>query len=114
MNAIISVKKKKKYLQFEGQTKSKLGSPIARNILENVTFERITYFLEENKDSLDTCEYLIPTVVFEQIKKGKVTCKILKTDAVWHGMTYKEDKNELTSAIDEMIKNNIYPEKLWG
>ena len=52
--------------------------------------------------------------MFEQIKKGKVTCKILKTDAVWHGMTYKEDKNELTSAIDEMIKNNIYPEKLWG
>ena len=76
--------------------------------------ERFKSFLEENKDSLDTCEYLIPTVVFEQIKKGKVTCKILKTDAVWHGMTYKEDKNELTSAIDEMIKNNIYPEKLWG
>ncbi len=75
--------------------------------------ERFKSFLEENKDLLDTCEYLIPTVVFEQIKKGKVTCKILKTDAVWHGMTYKEDKNELTSAIDEMIKDNIYPEKLW-
>ena len=50
LNAIISVKIPEKYLQFEGQTKSKLGSPIARNILENVTFERITYFLEENKD----------------------------------------------------------------
>ena len=32
------------YLQFEGQTKEKLGTP------ENVTFERITYFLEENKE----------------------------------------------------------------
>lgn len=49
LNAIISVKIPEKYLQFEGRTKSKLGSPIARNILENVTFERITYFLEENK-----------------------------------------------------------------
>ncbi len=34
LNAIISVKIPEKYLQFEGQTKSKLGSPIARNILE--------------------------------------------------------------------------------
>lgn len=50
LNAIISIKIPEKHLQFEGQTKSKLGSPIARNILENVTFERITYFLEENKD----------------------------------------------------------------
>ena len=48
LTAIISIKIEEP--QFEGQTKSKLGSPIARNILENVTFERITYFLEENKD----------------------------------------------------------------
>ncbi|WP_423901398.1 DNA topoisomerase IV subunit B [Eggerthia catenaformis] len=49
LTAIISVKIPEQYLQFEGQTKSKLGSPIARNILENVTQERINYYLEENK-----------------------------------------------------------------
>lgn len=80
----------------------------------NYLEERFKSFLEENKDSLDICEYLIPTVVFEQIKKGKATCKILKTNAVWHGMTYKEDKDELSKSIDAMIKDNIYPENLWS
>ena len=37
-------------LQFEGQVKDKLGTPSARNIVEAVTFEKINYYLEENKE----------------------------------------------------------------
>lgn len=50
LTAIVSVKIPESLLQFEGQTKSKLGTPEARNIVDNVVFEQITYFLEENKD----------------------------------------------------------------
>lgn len=50
LTGIISVKIPESLLQFEGQTKSKLGSPEARNIVENVVYEQINYFLEENKD----------------------------------------------------------------
>lgn len=50
LTAIISVKIPESFLQFEGQTKSKLGTPEARNIVENVVYEQINYFLEENKD----------------------------------------------------------------
>ena len=50
LSGIISVKIPESLLQFEGQTKSKLGSPEARNIVENVVYEQINYFLEENKD----------------------------------------------------------------
>lgn len=49
LTGIISVKIPESLLQFEGQTKSKLGSPEARNIVENVVYEQINYFLEENK-----------------------------------------------------------------
>ncbi len=75
--------------------------------------ERFERFLKENEKSLDTCEYLLPVVVFEQIKKNMATCKIIKTDAVWHGMTYKADKDELVASIKEMTNNGVYPEKLW-
>lgn len=51
LTGIISVKIPESLLQFEGQTKSKLGSPEARNIVENVVYEQINYFLEENKDT---------------------------------------------------------------
>lgn len=50
LTAIISVKIPESLLQFEGQTKSKLGTPEARNIVENVVYEQVNYFLEENKD----------------------------------------------------------------
>lgn len=53
LTAILSIKIPEEYLQFEGQTKSKLGSPIAKNILEKVTIEQLTYYLEENKKEAD-------------------------------------------------------------
>jgi len=50
LTAIISVKIPESLLQFEGQTKGKLGTPEARNIVENVVYEQVNYFLEENKE----------------------------------------------------------------
>lgn len=38
------------YLQFEGQTKEKLGSPEAKPATETVVSENLRYFLEENKE----------------------------------------------------------------
>ena len=49
MTAIISLKIPEDLLQFEGQTKSKLGTPEARTIVESVTYEKLQFFLEENK-----------------------------------------------------------------
>ena len=50
LTAIISLKIPESILQFEGQTKGKLGTPIARSIVENITTENLQFFLEENKD----------------------------------------------------------------
>lgn len=49
LTAILSVKIPEHLLQFEGQTKGKLGTPIARNAVDAVVGEKLSYFLEENK-----------------------------------------------------------------
>lgn len=54
LTAIISIKVPESLLQFEGQTKAKLGSPVARNIVDSVVFEKVNYFLEENKEISET------------------------------------------------------------
>ncbi len=46
MTAIISIKVEEP--QFEGQTKQKLGNSEARNAVESVVTEKLTYFLEQN------------------------------------------------------------------
>ena len=49
LTAIISLKIPESLLQFEGQTKSKLGSPTARTAVESIATEKLSFFLEENK-----------------------------------------------------------------
>lgn len=53
LSAIISIKVPEHYLQFEGQTKSKLGTSEARNVVDTVVYEKLTYFLEEHKETAD-------------------------------------------------------------
>ncbi|WP_233254250.1 DNA topoisomerase IV subunit B [Salipaludibacillus keqinensis] len=48
--AIISVRIPEEILQFEGQTKGKLGTPGARSAVDGVISEKLAYFLEENPD----------------------------------------------------------------
>ncbi|WP_066062610.1 DNA topoisomerase IV subunit B [Neobacillus soli] len=50
LSAIISVRIPEEMLQFEGQTKGKLGTSEARSAVDAVVSEHLTYFLEENPD----------------------------------------------------------------
>lgn len=51
LTAIVSVRIPEDKLQFEGQTKSKLGTPEARSAVDTVISEKLAYFLEENADT---------------------------------------------------------------
>jgi len=50
LTAILSVRVPENLLQFEGQTKSKLGTPEARTAVDTMIFDNMKYFLEENAD----------------------------------------------------------------
>ena len=75
--------------------------------------KKLAVFLEENKEDLSKCEFLIPDVVRSAMNEKKVTVDLLKTDSVWHGVTYREDKEEVVTAINKLIEEKIYPNKLW-
>ncbi len=63
LTAVISLQIPEALLQFEGQTKGKLGTPLARNITESVVIEKMQFFLEENK--------AIATKILEKMIKSK-------------------------------------------
>ena len=75
--------------------------------------KKLTVFLEENKEDLSKCEFLIPDVVRTAMNEKAVTVDLLKTDSVWHGVTYREDKEEVVTAINKLIEEKVYPNKLW-
>ena len=50
LTSVVSVRIGEKQLEFEGQTKAKLGTPAAKTAVDNVVGEKLTFFLMENKD----------------------------------------------------------------
>ena len=70
-------------------------------------------FFENNKDDLNKCEYLIPDVVFDEIKNNGKHVKVLESVDKWLGVTYKEDKEFVVSNIKKLIEKGEYPYELW-
>ena len=75
--------------------------------------EKLITFLEENISDLSTCEFLIPIVLNECLKEKLKKVDIVKTNAIWYGVTYKEDKEKVVESLKKLIKGKKYPEKLW-
>ncbi|MBR2545533.1 MAG: DNA topoisomerase IV subunit B [Erysipelotrichaceae bacterium] len=53
LTAVVSLTISEDLLEFEGQTKGKLGTPEARNIVESVISDKLSFFLQENKEMTD-------------------------------------------------------------
>lgn len=64
LTVILSLKIPEDLLQFEGQTKGKLGTPLAKTIVEQIVYEKMGFFLEENKQ--------IATDIINKALKGKL------------------------------------------
>lgn len=58
-------------------------------------------------------EYFLPTVVDNMLEDGRATVKVLKSGDRWYGVTYREDKPVVVSAVRAMRENGIYPDRLW-
>ncbi len=64
LTAIISLQIPEDKLQFEGQTKGKLGTPEARPIVDSIVSEKLQFYLEENKE--------IATKILNKMVKSKL------------------------------------------
>jgi UTP-glucose-1-phosphate uridylyltransferase len=59
-------------------------------------------------------EFLLPSIVDELIKEGRITMHVLDTPARWLGITYKEDKPEVVRNVGELVSRKVYPSPLWA
>lgn len=58
-------------------------------------------------------EFFIPSVVDHLIQKNQAAVKVMVSSDSWFGITYREDKEYVVDSIRELIKNGVYPEKLF-
>ena len=76
--------------------------------------EHLVEFFENNKNNLDSAEYLLPDSVYQAIKEGLVKVRMIPTSSRWYGITYREDLDEFKKNINRLVEEHIYPDNLWG
>lgn len=59
-------------------------------------------------------ECYIPSVVNDLIRTGAARARVLRTNAPWFGVTYREDRPFVVAGIRELIARGEYPEQLWA
>lgn len=85
-------------------------SPDMMTELEN----RFADCLRKNAGNMLKCEYFLPFVVDDLLKEGKAEVRVLSTSEKWYGVTYKEDRAVVVSALKEKTEQGIYPGCLWS
>ena len=84
-------------------------SPAFFDVLE----KGFAVFLEKLDTENLKGEYLLPTIIGDLLKEGKMRVEVRKSHDEWFGVTYKEDKPDVVAAIQKLIKDGVYPEKLF-
>ena len=69
-------------------------------------------FIVKNASQLKA-EFYIPFMVNKIIKNKEATVEVLKSDAHWFGVTYKEDKPATIEKIKQLVHQGLYPKNLW-
>ena len=79
----------------------------------NWSEEEYYKFRDANATELKA-EFLIPEVADILIKSGEGVVKMIPTEAVWFGVTFKEDAPVVKAQLQKLIDEKVYPENLWA
>lgn len=69
-------------------------------------------FLKENGKN-PKAEFFIPLIGNQMIKQNLGKVKVIGGGDIWFGVTYKEDKDEVSGKINDLVNQGVYPKKLW-
>lgn len=81
--------------------------------LKELENEFITFLNHMPTDSLKA-EFYLPQTVANLILEGKAEVEVLKTPDSWFGVTYKEDRDYVVSALKRLTEEGVYPQRLFS
>ena len=78
--------------------------PALRTYFEN--------FLRGLPDDAVKAECLLPLMVGEELKAGRMTVSVLHSKDLWFGMTYREDRGRVAEDLRRLHESGVYPPSL--
>lgn len=71
-------------------------------------------FLTHIADGDLKAEYALPTAVDQMLTAQTLRVSVLTTDAVWFGVTYREDRDSVAAELARLHEEKVYPNKLFA
>ena len=73
----------------------------------------------ENQKYAAPCEASCPTGIpvqrrWQLIREGREQCRVLRSEARWFGVTYREDTDMVRAALTGLHAAGAYPGRLWA
>ena len=59
-------------------------------------------------------EFLLPIAINEMLKDEVIDVEVVKTNANWFGVTFKEDREQVKNSLQKLAETDVYPNSLWG
>ena len=107
LSAVLSILVPEAHLQFEGQTKDKLGSPLARPVVDGIVADKLTFFLMENGE-------LASNLIRKAIKARDAREAARKArDESRNGKKNKKDKGLLSGKLTPAQSKNPAKNELY-
>ncbi|HER2790634.1 TPA: DNA topoisomerase IV subunit B [Streptococcus pyogenes] len=107
LSAVLSILVPEQHLQFEGQTKDKLGSPLARPIVESIVSEKLTFFLLENGE---VTSHLVRKAI--KARDAREAARKARDDSR-NGKKNKKDKGLLSGKLTPAQSKNAKKNELY-
>ncbi|UQS81489.1 DNA topoisomerase IV subunit B [Bombilactobacillus folatiphilus] len=106
LSAVLAVRIPEELLQFEGQTKGKLGTPEARSVVDNIVYEKMTFYLLENGD-------FSQTLVKKALKAREAREAARKARENSRGKKKKKDQGLLSGKLTPAQSRNAKKNELY-
>ena len=112
-----NLEKKGNYISTNRNITLDGSEPVSMNMwgftpsLFNYLHEDFVNFLNDEGGELKS-EFLIPTVINNLVQNNQEEVYVLRSNASWFGVTYKEDKPFVINKIQELINSGIYSSPL--
>lgn len=107
-------------LDNENWHKIEEGTPVSMNfwgftkkMLDEIEKGFVPFLEKTLADNPMKGEYFLPLLIEDLLRKEEISVKVLNSKDKWHGVTYKEDREAVVSALQALKDAGFYPEKLW-
>ncbi len=75
--------------------------------------EGLAGFLEKHGAEMKT-EFYLPFAVTAMIERRAAAVRVLSTPSSWFGITYRDDRPRVVEALRALVRDGVYPARLWA